>query len=319
VISFTLALFLLTLALISGNRDGWFDRSIILEIEGALVSFIVFLFIEIRQEHPMLDLRFFGNRTYLGANISLLAFSSCLITMLTYLPVYFQSALRYDPQKAGLLMLPMAVPFFLMPRFLSARLSFWASGRLQLTASLAVVSAGLFWMAYEAPFLHYSGMLGGMLLAGTGAGLLNGETAKVGMTALPPDRAGMASGTFGTIRYSSIVTGFAALGAVLFHTVDTRVFETSAFAALGDRHLLVHQIATSGNVAETTRDAAFNGLAIAIYGDAFRALLLAAGIFVALCAILTWMLVKASDTAPLRQNGVIKTHPASLAMDQIID
>jgi hypothetical protein len=55
-------------------------------------------------------------------------------------------------------------------------------------------------MGVEAPRFDYSAMLGGMLVTGLGAGLLNGEIVKVGMSVIPPERAGMASGISGTVR-----------------------------------------------------------------------------------------------------------------------
>jgi hypothetical protein len=36
--------------------------------------------------------------------------------MLTYLPIYFQSGLQQTPQAAGLHMLPMVIPLFVVPR-----------------------------------------------------------------------------------------------------------------------------------------------------------------------------------------------------------
>jgi hypothetical protein len=54
-----------------------------------------------------------------------------------------------------------------------------------------------------------------MTLAGIGAGLLNGETAKAMQGALPPKRSGMASGISATTRFSALLFGVAGLGAVL--------------------------------------------------------------------------------------------------------
>jgi hypothetical protein len=54
--------------------------------------------------------------------------------------------------------------------------------RALLAFGLAVVSGGLFWMGAEAPRFDYSAMLGGMLATGLGAGVLNGEVVKVGMS-----------------------------------------------------------------------------------------------------------------------------------------
>ncbi len=64
----------------------------------------------------MLDLHLLNNRTYIGASIAGLAYACTLLTMLAYLPLYFQTALGMDSQTAGLLMLPVAVPLFMVPR-----------------------------------------------------------------------------------------------------------------------------------------------------------------------------------------------------------
>jgi hypothetical protein len=70
-------------------------------------------------------------------------------------------------------------------------------------------------LAVMAPCFRYIGLIAGLVVAGTGAGVLNGEVVKVGMTVFPPERAPMASGVAGTGHFTSIAIGFAALGAVL--------------------------------------------------------------------------------------------------------
>jgi predicted MFS family arabinose efflux permease len=55
----------------------------------------------------------------------------------------------------------------------------------------------------------------GMLITGSGAGLLNSETAKAQVSSVPPERAGMASGLASTTRFIGIIAGVAGLGAVL--------------------------------------------------------------------------------------------------------
>jgi EmrB/QacA subfamily drug resistance transporter len=96
-LAFSSALFLVTLALIEGNHYGWSSRTIQLEFFSTVALFLLFAVAEKTQERPMLDLTFFWNPTYLGANIAGLAFASCLLTMLTYLPIYFQNGLQQTP------------------------------------------------------------------------------------------------------------------------------------------------------------------------------------------------------------------------------
>lgn len=79
-----------------------------------------------------------------------------------------------------------------------------------------------------------------MLVAGCGAGLLNGHTVKVISGAVPENRAGMASGLASTTRFIGILVSVAVLGAILsdvanrrFVTVATRLGldQTAAEAA----------------------------------------------------------------------------------------
>ena len=138
----------------------------------------------------MLDLSFFRNPTYVGANIAGLSFAACLLTMLTFLPIYFQGGLGVGAQAAGLLMLPdggAALHRAARRRRPSSRTG--SPDAALLTAGLLILSAGLGGDGRCRPLLPYAAMLAGMMLAGVGAGILNGEVAKVGMTAIPP-RAG---------------------------------------------------------------------------------------------------------------------------------
>jgi EmrB/QacA subfamily drug resistance transporter len=302
VVTFTSFLFLITLALITGNRRGWSDTRILIEFALAAVLFALFITVELMQRRPMLDLSFFLRPTYIGSSIAGLALAASLLTMLTYLPMYFQTGLGYAPQGAGLLMLPMAVPLFFVPRLVAAHLTHRYSGRALLTAGLVFVAAGMAWMAIEAPRFDYVFMLGGMLLAGIGAGLLNGESAKVGMTVIPPQRAGMASGIGGTLRFTGIVVGFAVLGAILFASVSSTVSAGLTGDTAFDHAALVHNIAAgdlSGGGFGAASQAALHELALRSFGNGYQAIMFAAAIFAAVSAILTWLFVHPAETAPL--------------------
>ncbi len=296
-ISFSSSLFLLTLALISGNRAGWNSRTVGIEFAAAAVLFALFVLAECRQERPMLDLRFFRRSTYVGATVSGLAFAVSLLTMLSYLPIFFQSSLGYNPQNAGLLMLPVAIPLFIVPRLVAAYLTHRLSGRAILASGLAITSAGLFWVGAEAPRLNYGNLLGGLLVMGIGAGILNGETAKVSMSAIPPERAGMASGVSGTVRFSGIVIGFAGLGAILFHRISSTVMAGLPGHAGIDAITLAHDIA-AGDLSGG-HSAVIHRLALASFSAGYQAMLFVAAGIALLSALLTWLLVRAKDTAPV--------------------
>jgi MFS family permease len=122
LISFSGGVFALTLALISGDARGWSSTLVILAFGCAAVLFAGFLLAEARQPRPMLDLHLFERPAFVGANIAALAFAMTLLTMLTYLPIFFQSALGFGPRDAGLLMLPLGVPLFIVPRLVAVHI-----------------------------------------------------------------------------------------------------------------------------------------------------------------------------------------------------
>ncbi len=299
VLSFSAFLFLTTLTLISGNRDGWTSPHILAEGGGAFLLFVLFLVVECRQTRPMLDFSFFRQPTYLGANIAQFAFAAGLLTMLTFMPIYFQSGLGVSPRTAGLLMLPMALPLFIVPRIVTTQLSHRLSGRVLLTFGLAIISAGLAGMAMMAGRLDDRAILIGMLVTGLGAGILNGETTKVGMTVIPPERAGMASGVSGTVRFTGVVVGFAALGVILFGRIAATI--TSALPSLDqtERTELIHRVASGDLAAVAARSQDLQAPALRSFGAGYQALLFSGALLTAVAAVAVWFLVRASDTRPI--------------------
>jgi hypothetical protein len=277
-----------------------------------VIFFILFIVVEKVQARPMVDFSFFRRPTYLGANIAQFSFAAGLLTMLTFMPIYFQHALGLSPRAAGLLMLPMALPLFIVPRIVTSHLSHRLTGRTLLTAGLVLVSIGLAFMALVAGSLDYRLMVAGMLATGLGAGLLNGETTKVGMTVIPAERAGMASGISGTMRFTGIVIGFAALGVVLFSRIASTI--TTALPALGENERLgfIRDIA-SGNLSGTgiaaAHSAELHALAQKSFADGYAALFTTSAVFCLVAAVVTWLLVRDSDTAPIAKRAPLQASP----------
>ena len=292
---------LLTLALISGNRAGWSSALIVAELIGAALLFAGFLAVERRQARPMVDLRFFRRSTYVGANIAGLAYAMTFLTMLTYLPLYFQNGMGRTPLAAGLLMLPMASPLFLIPRIVSQWLAPRCSGRTLLSTGLVLIGVGLLWTGAEMHGFDYGSILAPMLIATCGAGILNGETTRVGMTVIPAERAGMASGVSGTVKFSGLVVGFAALGAILY----SRVGASLATALPAQSAVLREQItrAIAGGNLEAARVLAGQpggSFAQSSFGSGYEAVMITAGALALVAGVLSWLLIDAGETAPVQ-------------------
>jgi hypothetical protein len=264
----------------------------------------------------MVDFSFFRRPTYLGANIAQFTFAAGLLSMLTFMPIFFQHALGLSPRNAGLGMLPLALPLFIVPRIVSSHFSHRLSGRVLLTVGLGLLSIGLALVALVAASLDYRLILVGMTIAGIGAGLLNGETTKVGMTVIPAERAGMASGISGTMRFTGIVLGFAGLGVVLFSRISA--FVTGALPALDDqvRAGFIRDIASgdlTGAGVTAASNAPLHALALQAFSQGYVMLFATGAGFCLIAAILTWRLVRASDTQPIAKKQRVAAAAAQMA------
>src|SRR6478609_7573577 len=113
VLAFSAALFLLILGLIRGNPDGW-GGLIIASLVGSAVLLAVFIAIEARSDHPMLDLSLFRKPAFNGVSAVAFCLSAGMFAMFLYLTLYIQGVLGYEPLQAGLRFLPLSVVSFVV-------------------------------------------------------------------------------------------------------------------------------------------------------------------------------------------------------------
>jgi EmrB/QacA subfamily drug resistance transporter len=227
IVTFSSGLALLVWALIDGNDAGWGSLSILLRLAGAAALFVALVAVEWGQSHAMVDLTLFKRRTFVGAVLAMIGYGASAQVMVFFLPQFLQNAYGFAPLTAGLAMIPFALPMVLAPRYVNW-LATKISGRSILTIGLTVSMFGnlAFWMIARAG-LGYPAFTAAMLMAGVGAGILNGQTVKVLGGAVPPERSGMASGLASTTRFIGILVAVAGLGAIL-STVTRRAFQAHA-------------------------------------------------------------------------------------------
>ncbi len=297
---FAATLFCLTLALISVNQRGWNSLVVLNELFGAFFLGVLFVWVEHRQTRPMLDFSYFRQSTFVGANVANLAYAATLLPMLTFLPLYFQSAFAKEPEVAGLMMLPMVAPLVLVPRLVVRFLAHRFSGRGLLTLGLALATLGLIELGLVADQIQFSLIVAGMLVAGSGAGILNAEAARVAMTAIPHERAGMAAGIGGTVRFAGLVVGFAALGAILYSTVASNVAMLMPDLSNTDRAALIHGLMSGGIAEPHSLGESWDQVRLTSIGHGYRALFFSAAAVAVAAAVACWRLVQASETPMLR-------------------
>ena len=309
MVLFGSGLFVMIWGMIDANTDGWAGRATLLRFALGAALLVAYVAAELAQERPMVDFSLFRRRTFLGSSIAMVGFAASAQVMMTYLPLYLQNAFGFGAAAAGLRMMPFALALFVFPR-VAATLAGRVSGRALLTGGLLVTAAGNAITAWlVAGHAGYPAVAAGMALTGCGAGLLNGETAKVSMSVIPPERGGMASGIGATLRFTGLVVGITALGAVLIEQTRRHVAASLSGLAAGlpPLHSLVSRIvagdlvgalaALPPSVARQVQHAARESFAAA-----FSTVLLGAAGVALVAAIASWLLVRAAETSPHGQS-----------------
>ena len=198
-----------------------------------------------RAAHPLLPPRVVLDRNRGGAYASMLIGTAGLFGIFLFLTYYLQQTLGYSPLVTGAAFLPMSAGLIaaanlstivLMPRF----------GPKPLVASgMLAASAGTAWLAQLGPHTGYAtGVLGPLILAGAGVGMIIAPAINTGTFGVAPQDAGVASATV-------------SVGQMLGGSVGTSLLNT-IFASAVASYLTAHLAA-----APITGRPALTGLALA--------------------------------------------------------
>ena len=203
----------LLLALTLGQRNGFDDRTVLL-LAGAWIIFLtIFIFIELRGEQPMIDLRLFRRGLFSVSLATGFIIFICLAGTLILMPFYAENVLGYDPQQTGLLMATVPVALGLIAP-VSGSLSDRFGSRPITVAGLAVLAIGFLAVSSLDAETTTLGYVLRFLPVGLGMGMFQSPNNSAIMGAAPRDRLGIASGMLAMTRTLGQTTGIATLGAL---------------------------------------------------------------------------------------------------------
>jgi EmrB/QacA subfamily drug resistance transporter len=219
------SLFLLVYALLEGNDRGWSSTFIVSLLAASIVLGVAFVLAELVQSDPMLDVRLFRGRSFVGAQVAAFALSASMFSLFLFLTLYLQNVLGYSALGAGLRFLPISLSSFVVAT-ISGNLTARLPARLLLTVGLSLVGVSLLLMHGISVGSEWTALLAGFVVAGIGIGATNPPLASTSVAVVPPERAGMASGTNNTFRQIGLATGIAALGAIFQHQIAASLVDT---------------------------------------------------------------------------------------------
>jgi len=207
-------LFCLLLALSKGNDWGWTSEPIVLLFYTSAVMLGLFVYLELTQENPLLDLRVFRYPTFSLANFMVTITTVGLYAGIFYLPLFLQIGRGLGAMETGLVMMPGAlVSGVMMPivGFLYDRV-----GPKVLSVS------GLLFLSFMTYLFHYlsidtptSTIVMWMALRGLGMSFANMPAQTAALSVIPPELVGRASAITNIITRVSASFGIAVLTSIM--------------------------------------------------------------------------------------------------------
>ena len=207
-------LFLLVLALLRGNEDGWGSTVIVAELTAAALLLAAFVAIEWRVREPMLPLGLFRIKEFSGAQVAAFSISASFFAIFLYMTLYLQQILGLSPIKAGLVYLPCTVLIFFVSAASASLLEKVSAGTL-ITAGLALVAVGLGLGVLATATSSWAMLLPALMVGGLGTGLFNPAVSAVALGSAPQEMSGLAAGVNDTFRQAGIAVGVALFGALI--------------------------------------------------------------------------------------------------------
>ncbi|MEU9252917.1 DHA2 family efflux MFS transporter permease subunit [Streptomyces sp. NPDC048270] len=207
-------LFGIVYALVNANAEGWTSAPVLTGLIAGTALVGGFVHHGIRSANPMLPMRLFRNRGFLGINAASLLMFLGMFGSIFLLSQFLQGVAGYSPTEAGLRMLPWTgMPMIVAP--ISGILSDRIGGRPVIAVGLALQALGLGWFAaILTADVSYAAQLPALIISGIGMGLYFAPASNVLMSTVTPADQGKASGTNTALREVGGALGVAVLASV---------------------------------------------------------------------------------------------------------
>ena len=203
------------LSITKGEVLGYTDKYVMLGFIIAIVSFIVFIYLQKTVESPVLDLKLFNNKLFslsiVCSALSFLAISSMNIII----PLYLEQALQMSSLQAGLFLIIYPLCLSIVAP-LSGSLADRFNGRLISLIGIALLTLGLFFMGRIniGSSLVYLGFCCAVM--GFGNGIFKSTNNALVMQKVPKDRLGIAGSVNSLVTNLAMSYGFTFATTILY-------------------------------------------------------------------------------------------------------
>jgi DHA2 family multidrug resistance protein len=190
----------LQILLEEGGRHDWFASSFIVNCALlAVVGLLAFVYIELRREQPLINLRLLGRYNFGIASLMQFSFGAVVFGVVFLVPNYFAEIHGFNARQIGLMMIPYGLVQFAMS-FATPRLMRWTSARTIIIAGFAFTAIGCLMNMHLNPDASLNVIVPSLVVRGIGQSLVVVALGVMAIQGLEKEQLGSASGLFSMVR-----------------------------------------------------------------------------------------------------------------------
>jgi EmrB/QacA subfamily drug resistance transporter len=229
----------LVLGLMQSRSWGWGAPPTIALLAAGAILLPLFVFWELRQKDPLVQVRLFANHNFTADNIVLLAVQFGLMGVSVFGAIWVQDVLGFGPITAGLSLLPLTLPLLVIAPRIGA-LYDRIGPRMPVAAGALAVGVALAWNAVWLHERSYWWVVPAYILMGAGLACVMTPANTDAMNAAPPRLRGQASGVIQTMRQVGGTIGIAVMGTIVANVQATQI--TALLTKEGATSVQVHDL-----------------------------------------------------------------------------
>ncbi len=214
---FAAGLAFLILAINEGTKFGWSSPIIITYFVIAAVLLPLFVYTEIKVEHPMIDLKLFKKWGFSAGNVTGMLSYYVLFAVLFLMPFYLENLLGYNAAATGSLLTPIPLSMAIIAPFAGA-ISDKVGSRIMTTLGMFVCAVATLLLSFLGNSINIYLLIFDFIILGVGMGIFTPPNNSAIMLSAPPERLGVAGGILNMMRALGLIFGVAFSGLLVSST-----------------------------------------------------------------------------------------------------
>ncbi|MGC2424975.1 MAG: MFS transporter [Nitrospirota bacterium] len=211
---FASGLSFIVLAVNEGAKLGWGSGSITAYFISGVILLTLFMVVELKVKHPLIDLRLFKDSTFLLGNLAGMLSYYVLFSILFLMPFYLEGVMGYSVALTGFLLTPLLLAMAAVAPF-SGYISDKYGPRIMTTSGMLIAALACFSLMFIGASARLPLLVAALISLGAGMGLFITPNNSAVMGAAPREKLGAAGGILNMTRSLGLIFGVCISGVII--------------------------------------------------------------------------------------------------------